>query len=158
MLNITDALSRFIQAQPEQSLAKRLAAVFAPRVLLTTAVTATYLGMASRDSLPAPALLLEVVRQAQAFATISPPDIAQPAILLYGGITLAMTILERLMQPLITASERRGRQQGRQEGHEEAAKLFQQWKAQQLAHGVTFVEPDKPEEPTDTTDEPHRAG
>ena len=67
-----------------------------------------------------------------------------------------MPILERIMQPLIRASEARGRAEGEAHGEararEAAAAEFAKWKRDQISKGVVFIEtepddqePSKPE-------------
>ena len=152
MPNLSDSLSAFIAAEPSDSIAKRIAVVFTPRATLTAACSLAYLHFAASDQLPAPSVLTAAVTTESAFAKISPTAGASAAILIHGGISIAMPILERIMQPLIKASEARGKAEGLAEGRaqgeahgeararEAAAKEFEQWKRDQISKGVVFIE------------------
>ena len=61
-----------------------------------------------------------------------------------------MPILEGIMQPLIKASEARGRAAER----EAAAEEFQRWKQQQISKGVVFVDTKDGNDPDDATRQP----
>ena len=55
-----------------------------------------------------------------------------------------MTLLERLMKPLIEASEARGEARAEQR--------FQEWKERQVARGAVFFPDDEPPYPADPRD------
>ena len=99
---------------------------------MTAACSLAYLHFATSDQLPAPSILTAAVTTASAFAKISSTTSANAAILIHRGISIAMPILERIMQPLIKASEARAR--------EAAAAEFAKWKRDQISKGVVFIE------------------
>ena len=156
MLNLSDSISAFIAAEPNDSIAKRITVVFTPRATLTTACALAYLHFATSDQLPAPEALTAAVTTASAFAKITPTAGASAAILIHGGVSITMPILERIMQPLIKASEARGRAEGRAEGEararEAAAKEFEQWKQDQISRGVVFIDANNTDDDTPAHD------
>ena len=72
----------------------------------------------------------------QRFGWKQPGNHIQRIHLLHPQNVIAMPILERIMQPLIKASEARGRAEGR----EAAAKEFEQWKQDQISKGAVFID------------------
>ncbi len=141
ILNLADAVSRFIAAEPEKSFAKRIIVVFTPRTTLTTS-----------GDLPAPAAIANAVTAGAEFAKISPGTSTSAATLIHAGVMITMPILERIMQPLIRASEARGEARGRDEATAELEEQFMQWKQDQVRRGVIFVE-DEPPNAVGSTDE-----
>ena len=148
MLNLADSLSAFIAAEPSDSIAKRIAVVSTPRATLTAACALAYLHFVASNQLPAPAVITTAVTATSTFAKISPVTGASAAILIHGGISITMPILERIMQPLIKASEARGEARGRAQGEargraqgrEAASEEFERWKQDQLNQGAVFID------------------
>ena len=61
-------------------------------------------------------------------------------ILIYAVETGTMTLMERLMKPLLQASEARGEARGEAQGEARAQERFEAWKRDQLERGASFVE------------------
>ena len=154
MLNLADSISAFIAAEPSDSIAKHIAVVSTPRATLTAACALAYLHFVASNQLPAPAVITTAVTAASTFAKISPVTGASAAILIRRrGISITMPILERIMQPLIKASEARGEARGRAQGREAASEEFERWKQDQLNQGAVFIDT-KPEADESEAGEP----
>ena len=61
--------------------------------------------------------------------------------MLYTGEAIVMSIIEKLMKPLIAAGEERGEKRGKAEAQAD----FEAWKQDQRDKGVIFVEDDEEE-------------
>ena len=63
---------------------------------------------------------------------------------MYAVENVAMSILERLMKPLIDAGEARGIERGIEQGEARTQEQFEAWKQKQRRKGATFVD-DEPQ-------------
>ena len=140
------ALSDFIAAEPEESLPKRIAAVLLPRTTISATAVLALIAVTAAGQGPLPQQLAEMLaNQASDHARINIQAAVNAGVLLYAGELTAMSILEKLMKPLITAGEERGEAKAKAE--------FEAWKQNQRERGVVFAEDD---EPKDTNDEQSR--
>ena len=145
-MRIQDAVSAFITAEPETSLPKRTATVIIPRttiavtaVLALTAVTATGQGQLPQQ------LAQTLIAQADGYDRIDIQTAINAGVCLYALENILMSIMEKLMKPLIVAGEARGVAQGRAQAQEE----FKAWKEDQHRRGAVFFDDDEQDEDRD---------
>ena len=150
-MRITRAISAFITAEPETSLPKKTAFVLLPRatigvttLLAVTAVTADGLG-------PLPQQLAQTLMEhADTHDKIDTQTAINAGVCMYAVENVAMSILERLMKPLIDAGETRGIERGIEQGEAraraQAQEEFEAWKQSQRRKGTQFVEDDPEQE------------
>ena len=151
MFNFRDTFSQFLGASLETSATKRIARR-SLKAALTTAWAGALLHLYQEGLLPFATDPSPLVGRALEGARIDAVVLASTAILIYGTGGTAMTLLERLMKPLIEASEARGEARGQALGEARAEQRFQEWKERQVALGAVFFPDDDPPSPADLRD------
>ena len=149
-MKLLHALSAFITADPEESLPKRTTNVLIPRATIGTTSILALTALTAAGHGPLPQQLAETLAtEASNHAGVNIQAAVQAGIMLYAGEAIVMSIMEKLMKPLITAGEERGEERGEKRGKAEAqAKAradFEAWKQDQRDKGVIFVEDDEEE-------------
>ena len=139
------ALSAFITADPEESLTKKTATILLPRATIGTTAFLALTALTAAGHGPLPQQLAEALAtHASDYARVNIQAAVHAGIFLYAGVTIVMSIMERLLKPLIAAGEARGETRGEARGKErgkaEAQADFEAWKQDQLKRGAIFVE------------------
>ena len=147
-MRIQDAVSAFITAEPETSLSKRTATGIVPRTTIgITALLAVTAATAAGQG-PLPQQLAEtLMRQAGDYARIGIPTAVNAGIILYVGENIIMSIMEKLMKPLIASGEARGQARGEAKAKEK----FEAWKEDQRQRGAVFFDKEEQAEDRDET-------
>ena len=153
-MKLLHALSAFITADPEESLPKRTTNVLIPRATIGTTCILALTALTAAGHGPLPQQLAETLAtEASNHAGVNIQAAVYAGVMLYTGEAIVMSIIEKLMKPLITAGEERGEERGEKRGEkrgkaEAQAKAradFEAWKQDQRDKGVIFVEDDEEE-------------
>lgn len=140
------ALSAFITADPEESLAKKTATILLPRATIGATALLALTALTAAGHGPLPQQLAETLAtHASDYARVNIQAAVHAGIFLYAGETIVMSIMERLLKPLIAAGEARGESRGKARGKAEAQANFEAWKQDQIKRGAIFVENDEEE-------------
>ena len=135
-MKLLHALSAFITAGSEESLPKRTTNVLIPSATLGTTCILALTTLTAAGHRPLPQQLAETLAtEASNHAGVNIQAAVQAGIMLYVGEAVVMSIMEKLMKPLIAAGEERGKAQAD----------FEAWKQDQRDKGVIFVEDDEGE-------------
>ena len=134
------ALSAFIAAEPGESLAKRTAAVLLPGATIGSTAFLAVAAVAAAGHGPLPQRTAEtLIAEAGDHAGINIQAAVYAGVMLYVGEAIVMSIVERLMKPLIAAGEARGEERGKAKAQAE----FEAWKQEQRDRGAIFVDDDE---------------
>lgn len=132
------ALSAFITAEPGESLPKRTATVLLPRATIGATALLALTTVTAAGHGPLHQQLAEMLAtQASNYAKINIQAAVNAGVILYAGETTVMSIMEKLMKPLITAGEERGKAKAQAD--------FEAWKQDQRERGAIFVEDNEAE-------------
>ena len=141
-MRIQDAVSAFITAEPETSLPKKTLTILVPRatigitaVLAVAAVTADGHGPLPRQ------LAQTLIAQADGYDRIDLQTAINFGVILYVGENILMSIMEKLMKPLIVSGEARGEAR--------AQEKFEAWKEDQRRRGAVFFDDEDQDEDGD---------
>ena len=147
-MKLLHSLSAFITADPEESLPKRTTNVLIPRATIGTTSILALTALTAAGHGPLPQQLAETLAtEASNHAGVNIQAAVYAGIMLYAGGAIVMSIIEKLMKPLIAAGEergeKRGNKRGKAEAQAEAQADFEAWKQDQRDKGVIFVEDDE---------------
>ena len=135
-MRLLHALSAFITADPEESLPKRTTNVLIPRATVGTTSILALTALTAAGHGPLPQQLAETLAtEASNYAGVNIQTAVYAGVILYPGEAIVMSIMEKLMKPLIAAGEERGK----------AKADFEVWKQDKRDKGVIFVEDDEGE-------------
>ena len=138
-MKLIHALSAFITAEPWNSLPKRTATILIPGATIGTTSMLAVAAVTAAGHGPLPQQLAEtLVTEAGDHAGINIQAAVYAGVMLYAGEAIVMSIVERLMKPLIAAGEERGKAKAQAE--------FEAWKQDQRERGAIFVEDDEENE------------
>ena len=141
-MKLLHALSAFITADPEESLPKRTTNVLIPRATIGTTSILALTALTAAGHGPLPRQLAETLAtEASNHAGVNIQAAVYAGVMLYAGEAIVMSILEKLIKPLIAAGEERGEKRGKTEAQAD----FEAWKQDQRDKGVIFVEDDEEE-------------
>lgn len=140
-MKIRDAVSAFITAEPETSLSKRAVAILVPRTTfgVTAVLALTTVTAAGHGPLPQRAAET-LVTQASEHAGIDILTVMAAGVILFAGEKMVMSIMEKIMKPLIAAGEVRGEARGEARGRAGAEERFEAWKQDQRRRGAVFAD------------------
>ena len=142
-MKLIHALSAFITAEPWNSLPKRTATILIPGATIGTTSMLAVAAVTAAGHGPLPQQLAEtLVTEAGDHAGINIQAAVYAGVMLYAGEAIVMSIVERLMKPLIAAGEERGEERGKAKAQAE----FEAWKQDQRERGAIFVEDDEENE------------
>lgn len=144
-MKVTESLSSFLAAEPENSLAKRVLTKFLPRTTLAATAAFALASMAVEWDLPVMQAAVPWILKATEYTNADPIDGLIVSNILYIGERVAMSIVEIMLKPLLNAQLRKGEAIGMERGEAEAEARFQQWKERQIAQGVVFADEDEEE-------------
>ena len=135
-MRIQDAVSAFITAEPETSLPKRAATIHLPRVTIGATALLALAAITAAGYGPLPQQAAEtLITQASEHGRIDIPAAVIAGVILYVGEKMVISIMEKIMKPLIAAGEARGEARGQAKAQEE----FEAWKQDQRRRGVVFA-------------------
>ena len=135
-MRIQDAVSAFITAEPETSLRKRAATIHLPRVTIGATALLSLAAVTAAGHGPLPQQAAEtLITQASEHGRIDIPAAVTAEVILYVGEKMVISIMEKILKPLIAAGEARGEARGQAKAPEE----FEARKQDQRRRGVVFA-------------------
>ena len=140
-MKVTESLSSFLAAEPENSLTKRVLTKFLPRTTLAATAAFALASMAVEWDLPVMQAAVPWILKATEYTNADPIDGLIVSNILYIGERVAMSIVEIMLKPLLNAQL----EKGKVEGEAAAEARFQQWKERQISQGVVFADEDEEE-------------
>ena len=107
-MKVTESLSSFLAAEPENSLAKRALTKFLPRTTLAATAAFALASMAVEWDLPVMQAAVPWILKATEYTNADPIDGLIVSNILYIGERAAMSIIEIMLKPLLNAQLRKG--------------------------------------------------
>ena len=96
--------------------------------------------ISSHPDLPVPSAVAGTLSALAGYANINPKLALAATVAAHAGGICAMTLLERLLKPIIVAQRKAALEQGIAEGEQRAQARFEAWKQRQADAGVTFAD------------------
>ena len=140
-MKVTESLSSFLAAEPENSVAKRVLTKFLPRTTLVGTAAFALASMAVEWDIKVMQEAVPWILKATEYTNVDPIDGLIVSNILYIGEKASMSIVEIMLKPLLNAQL----EKGKAEGEAAAEARFQEWKERQIAQGVVFADEDEEE-------------